>query len=406
MLFAASGIEQVLFDISDALRVPVLVLTLIALAVVLVEFGALIGELLRRRGRSRAALESAIVETKTRLRSGDLVGATGTAAQVAWSKSMAQCVASIVELVPEPDAEPRVAKQLADFDYLCIKRLERSRVLVRLGPALGLMGTLIPLSPALAGLANGNVQALTDNLQVAFSVTVTGLLIGAVAFVISLTRDRLYGQDFSDAEYLASAVLGTPVPPGAQTRAQVAAAQAAQAQPVAAQQAAAAAPQPQPRSRNPADDPAAGGARHRAHTGSADGPRFAHASADPTPDASGNPRPVKVGSRARRHEDRGGDPLDGLVNLFDLGIVLSVAFLLAALASLDLTNVLTNDDAAQAAAAAAQVTVESGSERERARAVARRAGRRSRPPDRHRLRAGRWTHGDRARRRERRPGPR
>ena len=69
---------------------------------------------------------------------------------------------------------------------------------------------------------------------------------------------------------------------------------------------------------------------------------------------------MRVATRARRHEDRGGDPLDGLVNLFDLGIVLSVAFLLAALASLDLTNVLTNEDAAQAASAAAQVTVESG----------------------------------------------
>jgi hypothetical protein len=50
---------------------------------------------------------------------------------------------------------------------------------------------------------------------------------------------------------------------------------------------------------------------------------------------------VKVNPRARRHEDRAGDPLDGLVNLFDLGIVLSVAFLLAALSSLDLTSALT-----------------------------------------------------------------
>jgi hypothetical protein len=50
---------------------------------------------------------------------------------------------------------------------------------------------------------------------------------------------------------------------------------------------------------------------------------------------------VKVTPRARRHEDRAGDPLDGLVNLFDLGIVLSVAFLLAALSSLDLTSALT-----------------------------------------------------------------
>ena len=50
---------------------------------------------------------------------------------------------------------------------------------------------------------------------------------------------------------------------------------------------------------------------------------------------------MSVGRRARSHEDRGGDPLDGLVNLFDLGIVLAVAFLLAALSSFDLTEVLT-----------------------------------------------------------------
>ena len=50
---------------------------------------------------------------------------------------------------------------------------------------------------------------------------------------------------------------------------------------------------------------------------------------------------MKVTPRARSREDRAGDPLDGLVNLFDLGIVLSVAFLLAALSSLDLTGALT-----------------------------------------------------------------
>jgi hypothetical protein len=44
----------------------------------------------------------------------------------------------------------------------------------------------------------------------------------------------------------------------------------------------------------------------------------------------------RVNARARTREDRAGDPLDGLVNLFDLGIVLAVAFLLAALSSIDL----------------------------------------------------------------------
>ena len=63
-------------------------------------------------------------------------------------------------------------------------------MMVRFGPALGLMGTLIPLSPALEGLANGNVKLLSENLRVAFSVTVLGLLIGAIAFAESLVRDR------------------------------------------------------------------------------------------------------------------------------------------------------------------------------------------------------------------------
>ncbi len=48
-----------------------------------------------------------------------------------------------------------------------------------------------------------------------------------------------------------------------------------------------------------------------------------------------------VNPRAHTRADRAGDPLDGLVNLFDLGIVLAVAFLLAALQSVNLTDLLT-----------------------------------------------------------------
>jgi hypothetical protein len=53
---------------------------------------------------------------------------------------------------------------------------------------------------------------------------------------------------------------------------------------------------------------------------------------------------IPVSRRARSHPDRGGDPLDGLVNLFDLGIVLALAFMLAALSSLKLSGLLTERD--------------------------------------------------------------
>ncbi len=64
---------------------------------------------------------------------------------------------------------------------------------------------------------------------------------------------------------------------------------------------------------------------------------------------------MKVTPRARARDDRAGDPLDGLVNLFDLGIVLSVAFLLAALSSLNLTDDALTSKSKQPAPSAAPV---------------------------------------------------
>lgn len=63
-----------------------------------------------------------------------------------------------------------------------------------------------------------------------------------------------------------------------------------------------------------------------------------------TPTSPPPRRRTFVTPHAGRREDRAGDPLEGLVNLFDLGIVLAVAFLLAALASLNLSGLLTSED--------------------------------------------------------------
>lgn len=197
-------IEEFLFSISDALRWPVLVTALIALAWSVVEIGILLAEIWRRRWRSGLALEAAVDQAETELARGDEIGAISSLSTVSWSSSMRSAMESVVTMRRVPDADNRIAKRMADYDYRSLKRLERTRILVRMGPALGLMGTLIPLSPALAGLAEGNITQLTDNLRVAFGVTVAGLLTGALAFGVSLVRDRLYAQDYSDVEYAAA----------------------------------------------------------------------------------------------------------------------------------------------------------------------------------------------------------
>jgi biopolymer transport protein ExbB/TolQ len=127
----------------------------------------------------------------------------------------------------KPGADTRLAKALADFDFASQRRLGRTRLLVRVGPALGLMGTLIPLSPALDGLARGDVNELSQDLRVAFSVTVLGLLIGGIAFAVTLYRDRIYGQDLSDLEYVAAVLTDDAIPEPASTTSQTASSKAA-----------------------------------------------------------------------------------------------------------------------------------------------------------------------------------
>ncbi len=206
-MIPAGSIEEIVFHVSNVLRVPVLVAALIALAIVLAEGGALIVELTRRRRRHRdpRAVQVAGVNARQALDAGDSGLASGWAARIASSPAMLATLQELLTHVGDgPLASNRMAKDLADYDLGSMRRLERTRMLVRAGPALGLMGTLIPLSPALTGLAEGDVNQLTENLKVAFSVTVLGLLIGAIAFSISLVRDRLYAQDLSDMEAFAA----------------------------------------------------------------------------------------------------------------------------------------------------------------------------------------------------------
>jgi biopolymer transport protein ExbB/TolQ len=213
-------VDNAIYQVANALLVPVLLLALLALAVVVFELGAFAVEVYSRRGR-KADLETAASGARVALLAGDVPTAQRAAAPVARSGTMAGTLSVIIAHARVPGGEHRLRKALADFDFDAQRRLAHTRLLVRAGPALGLMGTLIPLAPALNGLAQGNVAKLSSNLQVAFSVTVVGLLVGAVAFGLSLYRDRMYGQDLSDLEYLAAVVSdprALPEPSGANQR--------------------------------------------------------------------------------------------------------------------------------------------------------------------------------------------
>jgi len=220
LALSTHDIDQAIFRVANALEVPVLILALLALATVIYELGAYVVELYGRRRRHFATISTGAEQSRAALLAGDRPAAAAAVSGIARSQAMAGTLAFIVEHAQTDGGDHQLNKALADFDFDSQRRLGRTRILVRAGPALGLMGTLIPLSPALTGLANGNTAALSTNLRVAFSVTVVGLLVGAVAFTLSLSRDRMYGQDLSDLEYLAAILsdtrtTATPAPAGA-----------------------------------------------------------------------------------------------------------------------------------------------------------------------------------------------
>jgi biopolymer transport protein ExbB/TolQ len=87
------------------------------------------------------------------------------------------------------------------------KSLERVDIVTRIGPTLGLMGTLIPMGPGLAALGSGDVTTLANAIIVAFDTTVVGIGAGAVAYVISKIRRRWYEEYSSNLQLFVNAVL-------------------------------------------------------------------------------------------------------------------------------------------------------------------------------------------------------
>lgn len=79
-----------------------------------------------------------------------------------------------------------------------LKHLEVLRVVTRIAPMLGLIATMIPMGPALKSLANGNIQGISENLVVAFSAVIFGLIISSVTFWISSVRKRWLADEMVD----------------------------------------------------------------------------------------------------------------------------------------------------------------------------------------------------------------
>lgn len=80
-------------------------------------------------------------------------------------------------------SQPRRELLVGEFELASEASCTTAKMLTKFGPILGLMGTLIPMGPALVGLSTGAIDQMAYNMQVAFATTVLGLFVSAIGYI-------------------------------------------------------------------------------------------------------------------------------------------------------------------------------------------------------------------------------
>lgn len=186
-------ISDILYWISTGLLVPVIVLLIVLFGRAFLLVGSFYGQYLSIR-KTEALLRNEL---------NALTPATVTELAAKLPEKSSSLVISYIRQVLEAhDSPAQVQRLLANFEIAADKDLAISKTLTKLGPILGLMGTLIPMGPALAGLASGDIASMAYNMQIAFATTVVGLVAGAVGFLTQQVKQRWYLQDMTNLEFL------------------------------------------------------------------------------------------------------------------------------------------------------------------------------------------------------------
>ena len=186
-------ISDILYWISTGLLVPVIVALILLFLRSLLLIGSFFGQYLAIR-KSSAQIRKAL----TGISSENIDSVTANLPK----KSDMLVVSFVKKMIENKDNYAEVKRLLAEFEIAADKDLATCKMLSKLGPMLGLMGTLIPMGPALAGLASGDIESMARNMQVAFATTVTGLVAAAIGYVTQQVKQRWYLQDMTNLEYL------------------------------------------------------------------------------------------------------------------------------------------------------------------------------------------------------------
>lgn len=190
-------VSEILFIVSNGLMIPVILLLLYFLVKAIWILLGLYGQIKVQREISstlkalvRDYSDECIKDTQIKLQ------ATGES-----------IVSEYLKRIIEHKHDSRYCEhELADFQVETQRILAKYRMLVKFGPMLGLMGTLIPMGPALVGLGLGDISSMAYNMQVAFATTVIGMLVSGIGLCALQLNHRYYAGYLNDLEFLTSKI--------------------------------------------------------------------------------------------------------------------------------------------------------------------------------------------------------
>ena len=192
--------------ISQSLTIPVLVILLVIVIISIISLGGIIAEYTSRKKVPVGTIRDLIYEINSAESIEKLNSVISSAKIPKSQKKVLSEIASSNEL--GDSSREALARKLFEFEEeKTMSSLQKTDIITRIGPTLGLMGTLIPMGPGLAALGAGDVNTLANAIIVAFDTTVVGIGAGAVAYFVSKVRRRWYEEYLSDLDALIDAVL-------------------------------------------------------------------------------------------------------------------------------------------------------------------------------------------------------
>ena len=192
--------------LSESLLTPVVILLIVSVIIVILSFGGLINEYISRKPIKSNDLEELIRNVSFSKDVSDMKSKIENSNLFSYQKEILVRIANNYDIGSE--ARKALASELISSEETkLIKKTNRTDILVKVGPILGLLGTLIPLGPGLAALSSGDILTLAESLTIAFDTTVTGLSVGALSYLISKYKKQWYESDLIDVETVAEAEL-------------------------------------------------------------------------------------------------------------------------------------------------------------------------------------------------------